>query len=281
MEPASQTTGPPAAEQAPPRREPGVARPGVIAFAALLTEIVIIGAACNQWVSPRIVDQIRRSFANGGSQGVRDLKASLLTYNWRFTPLAGDTEHRWLGQVLLVLTVLALTAFLIGVIVRGQASFARVFFTCWVAVVAATTIGTYVRGFVTDSPGSALRITRAVFGPLGPNAFTVLAGLVLGLVVGVVAGWVGMATRRPAVVADEPANVPGQFFPTPEQPPPYYGSPGAPPWQDQHFAPRGRHAAPADETTRLPDVDEATTQLPDAGEATTRFPRPPDDDGLR
>jgi hypothetical protein len=90
----------------------------------------------------------------------------------------------------------------------------------------------------------------------------------------------------------------GQQYVAPDQPPPFFGTPGSalPPggpasanlarWQDQRYGPHGRHAAPADEadtsaTTRLPDAGEPTTQLRPVGDddqPTAYFPRPPDDE---
>jgi hypothetical protein len=263
-------------------------RTAPVILAALLTEIVVIAAASNQWVSERIAQQIQRSMVNGGSQGVRDLKATLLVYNWRIAPQPGDTQHSWLGQMLMLVTVLFVTGAVLAIVVRGPGSFGRVLLTGWIAVVAATALGAYVRGFVTDTQTSGLLLTRAVFGPLSPNSFSFFASLVLGFVVGLGAAFVARATRGPVAKEAEPAPVESAFFP-PEQPPPYYGEPGnLRPWQDQHYGP----PAPAAQTTRLPVVDEPTaprasgptTQPPPAptegDRSTTRFPRPPDDDDL-
>jgi hypothetical protein len=239
---------------------------------------VVIAAACNQWVTKRVADSI----PNETSRALRDMKTSLLTYNWRLAPESGDHQHIWLGQTLLILTTLVLSCVVVAVVVQGRATFGRAFLTCWTVVAFATMLGAYVRGFVNDAAGTAgSRLTRAVFGPLGPNAVTFFAGFVLGLVVGLIAGAVAVGTRsRPAVAEPVPVTVAEHSYRVPEQPPPYYGTTDTPAWQDQHFAPHARPADPSDDTTQLPTVDGHTTRIPDPGEPTTRFPRPPDDEEM-
>jgi hypothetical protein len=289
---------------------PGEVRVGWVVVAAILTEIAVIAAACNQWVTVRIFRQIIR----GGSRGEIGLKEMLLTYNWRLTPQSGDTEHSWLGQIMMILAVLVVTAGVVAIVVRGPAGFGRVLFTCWTAVVFATLIGSYVRGLITDTPGSEFILTRAVFGTQSPGAVAVFASLVLGLVVGVIAAFVGAATRRPAAPQSAATATAAPYL-APEQPPPFFGDPGStPPWQQQRFEPAGRHSAPSERapserapserapsepapserapsepapsepaptgaTTRLPDVDQPppasdqpTTQLAAGDEATTQLP---------
>ncbi|HZC71191.1 MAG TPA: hypothetical protein VE442_10890 [Jatrophihabitans sp.] len=253
----------------PSRQEPGLARTGPIAIAALLTELVVIGVASNQWVTKRIFRQL---VEGGDTFGLKGLKASLLTYNWRFAPQADDTTHIWLSQMMMILTLVVVSAVLIVVVVRGPATFARALFTCWMAVIAGTMLGSWVRGLVEDTPGDSLRITKAVFGQTAPGAVSFFASAVLGLVVGVIAGLFAVATRRPAVQPEAPEPVREAPAYVPPDPPPYYGGPPG-------------------TTTRLPTLDappEPTTRLPDAAappvpqstqpdHATTRFPRPPDD----
>lgn len=226
------------------RPEPPAARPGPIVLAAVLTEIVVIGALANQWIAERAGHWI----INERSGFVADLKAMLLVYNWRFAPQHGDTDHVWLGQVVMVAATVVLTAGFVAVVVRGPVTFARVFLTCALAVLGATMLAAYVRALVTDEPlvgGS--RIQKALFGPLSPNAINVLAAVVLGVLAGVVAAWVANLVSRRVPVAQpaaEPAGEPA--YVAPEQPPPF-------------FPPRPR---------------------PTPDQQPTRFPRPPDDDEL-
>ncbi len=266
-------------------------------LAALIIQIVIIAAVGNQWVTNRIYDS---TVGDSNDSFAHYLKYSLITYNWRFAPQNGDSQHNWLSQVLMILAVLVLSAALIAIVVRGPITFGRALFGCWMSVIVATMFAAYVRGLVNDFagfPGS--RITRAMFGPLGPNTITFLAGVLLGLAVGLVAAVVAVTTRRAAGAGPAPAPPAAPFFP-PEQPPPYYGEPGnVPPWQDQRYGPSGRHAAqpaaapagepaaepaePSAPTTRLPAAGEATTQSgpPRVGDQlTVQFPRPPDDDDI-
>lgn len=295
MEPASYASGagpgPGPGEQQTSATAPAEVRVGWVVLAAILTEIAVIAAACNQWVTVRIFRQIIR----GGSRGEIGLKEMLLTYNWRLTPQRGDTAHSWLGQIMMILVVIVVTAGVVAIVARGPAGFGRVLFTCWTAVVFATMIGGYVRGLITDTPGGEFILTRAVFGTQSPGAVTVFTSLVLGLVVGVIAAFVASASRRPGALPAA-ATAPAVPYLAPEQPPPFFGDPGStPPWQQQRYEPSGRHSAPGEPTTsappgattRLPDPDQRppgsdhpTTQLPAGDEATTQFPRPPDDDAL-
>jgi uncharacterized membrane protein YeaQ/YmgE (transglycosylase-associated protein family) len=213
-------------------------------LAAVLTEIVLIGALANQWVAERA----GRWILNERSGFVADLKAMLLVYNWRFAPQHGDTEHAWLGQLVMVVATVVLTAGFVAVVVKGPATFGRVFLTCALTAVGATVLAAYFRALVTDEPlipGS--RIQKALFGPLSPNAINVLASVLLGIFSGLVAAFVAtrFGARQPAekpaaaTGAAEPAYVP------PEQPPPF-------------FPPRPR-PTPDQQTTRfprLPDEDE-------------------------
>lgn len=270
--------------------EAPTARTGSIVFVAVLVEIVVIGAACNQWMTQRIANSIIRSYISGGSDGARYFKATLINYNWRFAPRADDHVHAWLSQVLMILTVLVVSALLIAAVVRGPVTFGRAFVGCWLAVVAATMVGSWVRGLVRDQSGNQSRITKAAFGDLGPNGTTFLAGVLLGLVVALVAATFAMASRRPVrAAAPHPDDAP--FFP-PEQPPPYHGEPGSiSSRSDRHYGPPVRPAGSGESTAQPPAVPpEAaapTTRLPqvpgDTAQsdlATTRFPRPPDDDDL-
>jgi hypothetical protein len=239
----------PVSEPAQPirsRPEPPAARPGPIVLAAVLTEIVLIGALGNQWIAERVP----RWVFNERSGFVAQVKTMLLVYNWRFAPQQGDTEHAWLGQVVMVVATIALTAGFVSVVVRGPGTFGRVSLTCALATVGATVLAAYFRALVTDEPlTGGSRIEKALFGPLSPNQINALASVLLGVLAGLIAGLVtNMISRRlpprsPAAggsAVDEPRYVP------PEQPPPF-------------FPPRPRP---------VPDQQPA------------RFPRPPDDDEL-
>lgn len=265
-------TAPTSAAPAPARAQPGAARTGLVVFASLVTEIVIIGAACNQWVSDRIGDQIIRSALHNGSPTVRDFKQALFAFNWRYAPRSFDHQHNWLSQLLMIFTLLVLSGAVISLVARGPITFGRALFGCWAAVVFATVPASYVRGLVSEgNTSSSPRVTQALFEQLGPNTPTIFAGLVLGFVTGVVAGLVAVGTRRAPVVERGPE--PGQpGYVPPEQPPPFFGSTPVPPWADQHYGPPGRHASPA--ATASPPA------APTVDQPTGKFPRPPDDDEL-
>lgn len=264
--------------------EAPTARTGSIVFVAVLVEIVAIGAAGNQWVTQRVANSILRSYVTGGSDGARYLKATLINYNWRFAPRGDDHVHAWLSQLLMILTVLVLSALLVGLVVRGPVTFGRAFAGCWMAVVTATMVGSWVRGLVRDQSGNAARITKAAFGDFGPNATTFLAGVILGLVVAVIAGAFAVASRRPVDAAAAERDE-GPFFP-PEPPPPYHGEAGnISSWGDRHYLPPARTSpsggssagSPSVPTARLPEVPGGSAP---GDVATTRFPRPPDDDDI-
>jgi hypothetical protein len=284
----------PSSAAAPARPQPGVARTGLVVFAAVVTEIVIIGAACNQWVADRVGGQILRSALNGGNQTVRDFKQSLIAFSWRYAPRSFDHQHIWLGQVLMIATLLVVSGAVISLVTRGPITFGRALFGAWAAVVFATVLASYVRGLVNEgNTSSSPRITQALFETLGPNTPTLFAGMVLGLATGLITGFVAVTTRRAPVVqrAAEPGDA---AYIEPEQPPPFFGSSPVPPWADQHYQPRGRHSAasasapppagpgPDQPTAALPrPTDQPTAALPPpTDQPTAAFPRPPDDDDL-
>jgi hypothetical protein len=208
------------------RAEATPTRPGLVVGAALLTELVVIAAIGNQWVTPKLF----RAIINERSHLVSDFKAALVTYNWRFVPEQADTAHIWLSQVLLILTTLVLTAAFVAVIVRGPATFGRVFLTCWLAVTVATVVGAYARGLTNETLGtSTSRLQRGLFSTLGPNTITVFSGLVLGLLVGVVAATVTVVSRDRAALGPKripPDPVEAPYVP-PEQPPPFFPEPAS------------------------------------------------------
>jgi hypothetical protein len=241
MEPLNETFEPvPARPERPPIRR------GLVVVAALLTELVVIAAIGNQWVTPKLF----RAIINERSHLVSDFKASLVTYNWRFVPEQADTNHIWLSQMLLILTTLVLTAVFVAVIVRGPATFGRAFLTCWLAVTVATVFGGYARGLTNESLGtSGSRLQRGLFSTVGPNSITLFSGLVLGLLVGVVAATVGVMnanrTEGPETFAPQPVE---PAYVAPEQPPPFYPAPRP--------APGGSAGVPIAAFPRPPDDDD-------------------------
>src|SRR5690242_7700757 len=75
------------------------ARIGVIVLIALVLEVVLIGVGANQWVT----DHLLRNPPRGRMEQM--VEFSWLTFNWRLSPRAHDTQH-WVAQTLLVVTVL-------------------------------------------------------------------------------------------------------------------------------------------------------------------------------
>jgi hypothetical protein len=296
----------------PPRTaRPARARTGLVVFVAVLTELVIIAAADNQWVSSQLVKAQERT----NHVGLRLLEGSWLTYTWRFTPRSGLTDTWW-SELALILTVLVVSGLLVAAVVGGPVTFARAFFGTWTAVIVASLLGAFVRGLIdrastTPMPGVD-RVTRAAFG--GPSGSVAVAALGFGLVVALVTAAVAVTTRRKAEPGMDRWTESGPSSAQPDQPPPFFGTPAAAPepsgmrpWQDQHYGPpparQASSAAPArtgdaQETSRLPSVpppgepakrgpdvspqgDQPTTQIPRQAEGdrpTTQYPRPPEDE---
>lgn len=204
------------------RPEAPATRPGAIALAAVLTELVVIGAIGNQWIAKHEIQWILNE---NKSAFVRDLKSALFVFNWRFAPETGDTDHTWLSQLTLIVVTCLLTAAFIGVAVRGPATFGRMFLTSWLAALGAALIATYVRALVKNQPllpGD--RVQKAIFGPLSPSTLSVFADIVLALVAGLVAAVVGnIVSRRvpPTAAPPEPTQQAEPTYVLPEQPPPF------------------------------------------------------------
>jgi hypothetical protein len=289
---------------------PPQARMLFIVLATVLAELVIIGATANQWLSKKIADD-----AAGDYSFWHLFEQSWLSFHWRVSPQSGQNTA-WGSELALIGVTIVVSTLLVWVLVRGAVTFWRAFFGAWLAVLAAALLGAVVRGLIDTSGFGAIgtptgpgRVTKAIYGPLGPSQLVVVGGFVLGLVTALIVGAVAVLTRRraaaPAVAAAEAPS-----YAAPEQPPPYYGehpsgAPAAPPgapWQDQHFEPRGRHsagpppgAAASDQATTAyqpvagdqptpfyqpapPPTYQGGGYRP-AGEPTTQFPRPPDDEG--
>ncbi|WP_409452807.1 hypothetical protein [Jatrophihabitans sp.] len=245
------------------------ARTGLIVLAVVLTELVVIAAADNQWVSNKIV----RSELRTNSLTLRSLANSWLTYTWRLSPRDGANANQvWASQIALVVVVLVLSGVLVAAVVRGPVTFGRAFFGTWMAVVVATLVGAFVRGLIEPfgklQLANSNRVTRAAFGSFGVNQAAVAAGFGLGLLVAVVAATVAVASRRgPAQAADSADSGAAQAsgappYQQPEQPPPYYG--------DEESATTQLPALPPDQPAPRP--------APGRDDATAR-PAPRRDDG--
>ncbi len=243
--------GPPTGAETPPRQ----GRPSLIILVAFLTEVVLIAAGANQGVSNELVKRIRDHL----DRFVANVGESALTYQWRFSPPASDPAHLWSAQLVLIGTVLAVTALLLLVLVRGGAGFGRVFVGTWLAVIVATQTGAVARGFVVDQrfytqTGSDLRF--AFFGQTAPSGYTFVAGIGLGLFVALAAAITAAITLRPAKPRAESAPA-GAGMPSLQDGPPV---PDGPPVQD----------APAAVAFGTPDGQEqpttSFTPVPDPGE---------------
>jgi hypothetical protein len=215
----SGAVAPPAAatsQQQRPRR----GRPGLVLLVAVLVEIIVIAAADNQTVAQRVSDAALR---HPGSLGY-DFALALLTFQWRFSPAAGDRFHSLYGQWALIGVFLVVTAFLVAFVARGRAGFARVFFGTWAAVVVAAGIGAIVRAAIVD--GRLLqgrsRFQNALFSDLGPSQYVFVGGLGVGLLVALAAAFTAVAARRDADVAAsaQPASAqPASAQPAQQVPP--------------------------------------------------------------
>lgn len=197
---------PPAAGAAGPVADQRSGRPGLVILVALLVEIIVIAAADNQWVA----EKVSNAALNHPDTLGYDFALALLTYQWRFSPAAGDRLHSLYGQWALLGVLLVLTAALVALAARGRAGFARVFFGTWTAVLAATVVGAIVRGAIVD--GRLLqgrsRFQFALFSDIGPSQYVVVGGLGLGLLVGLAAGFTAVAARREAEHAPAVAAAP-------------------------------------------------------------------------
>ena len=252
----------PAPQQYPYRRPAPRTRTGLVVLIAVITEIVLIGGGANQWVTKRIVEH-----ASGTDRRLID--SAWLTYTWRFSSQHGE-DAVWGSQLLLILTVLVVSALLVWVLVRGPVSFWRAFFGTWLAVIVASLLGGLVRGLVYPHTEDLLpgtnRVLRAVFSGAGPSNFVVAGSFALGLVVALITALIAATTgrREPVPAPETPAEFADYGPPPPTEPPPYL-----PPWQDSHYGPQPQPAG-AEATTRLP------TMASDEGDRTTQLPRAPE-----
>lgn len=235
-----------------------VQRSGWVVLSAVLSELVLIGALANQWLTTELERTVR-----GDVAGRVLLTNSWLTYSWRATPKSHNNDL-WAGQLTLIGVLLVVSGLLIWCLVRGTRPFWPMFFASWTGVVVATQVGAVARGLVNPAGGGTGRVTSAVFGSTGPNAESFVGGLALGFVTGLLAALVAVATREPAAAAEAEPEEP-QFFP-PRQPPPYYGE-------------QPRQPQQAGTRRYLPQEQSAqTAHQRSAEQATTRFWQQPDDE---
>ncbi|WP_375477066.1 hypothetical protein [uncultured Jatrophihabitans sp.] len=275
---------------------PKQARTGLVLLTVLVVEVVVIGAGLNQVVAKHIANT-----AASHTGAVRGGWESLLTYRWRFTPLSGDHQHIWAGELALIGTTIVMSLLLVFAVVRGAVTWGRAFFGAWLAVAVATLLGGYVCALIVDPGGSVGRhlADRTLFGPVAPGTRTILAGLALGLVVAIVASIVAIATRCAPAAAEGPADGPAESIFTAGQgewnsppPPPSAGwpaggwaaeqpPPNPPPWgQDAQHTSRlpstskqdvaydsssgpQTKAAPAGAAERGPDQPTTVLPVPD------------------
>ncbi len=271
MQPGTQQYGPDghddvASQSGRPPSEPTVlapakARTGLIVLVAILTEIVLIAAGANEWLSRRLA---RADLTVGSVEsGVR---YSVLTYSWRFTPLSNDSERLYAGSWTLVGTTVVASALLIATVVRGPVTWDRAFFGTWMAVPFATMLGGYARAFVLTEPlqNNETRVSRALFGTFAPGTTVFLAGLGLGFIVAILVSVVAVTTkRRPTVAASAGGNSPAA------------AEPGSTQWQDRYYGPPpqsyGGGAGQEEEGQTAPyaslrkDDPTSTSRLPDLG----------------
>ena len=262
-------------------------RPWLAALVAVLTEIVIIGAAFNQGVTTHILN-----FADKHGTSFAGLSArSFLVYAWRVSPMRGDNHggsHQWYRELVTLGVLFVLTALLVALFVRGAVTFWKAFFGTWFTVALGTCVAAGVGSLVTNfvAPPQFGKGTAAVFYVISGG--TVFAGAVLGLVVALITALIATVTRRDAIApAAAAAAGPDAGYVAPESPPPYYG--------DGQSAQQGAQGAQGVATGRNepqwssrpdPRADAATTALPTLpqqrpGDQQGRPPSQQDDEGTR
>lgn len=202
--------------------------------AAVLTELVVIAAGCNQWVGKKVFD-----YADGPQNGFwHQFVYSTQAYYWRATKATGESTSQFIAALVRVGAVLALSALVIGLVVRSG-SFWRAAIGSLVAVVFATQVAAiigglfwetpsyaprYALGMIPDSGEVGIQQTQTFSGPGGgrataalfssPTGYRFVGGVMLGVIIGLV---VGMIAKRngeavPARAAFPPAP-PQAFFP--------------------------------------------------------------------
>jgi hypothetical protein len=211
-------------------------------LATLLTEVVVIAASNNQWVTEKVA-----SWSNHHSGFLAEAVVATQSFAWRLTPPAGDSIQAWPASLVRLAVLFVFTAVLVAVLARGAGAFWRAFVGAGLAVVfagqlaaighAAVLSGGIPRRYVDYLPtssngvlygggdgGAPGRLSQAFFGSggsVGPTGFTFFGATLLALVVGLVAGIVDRRFRdvTPAATPSRSAAPlpppPSSFFPAP------------------------------------------------------------------
>ncbi len=271
-------------------------RPGLIGLAAAATMLILIGVIGNPPATRSLIDNADLETFSGR------LRASLSTFSWHLTDLGNDFGHLFLANVLMDVAVVLLVFAFVVVVTSGSGSFWRTFLATWIAVIAASVIGGYVRSSVVDEkfadPTLHSKAEAIFFSVSSPGATLVFAGLAFGVLVGIVAGVVAIATRRNEVVtpgrpsapyplpAGDGSELPAQPGPTNREP--WSAPPAAPgpvanpsPWSTDPSEPENQaddeRDNEADRTTQLPAVG-SSAHTGDEGDDHTRQLPPVDHD---
>jgi hypothetical protein len=272
----------------------------LLALTALITELAVIGGTNNQGVTDWVNRNLGSLTPNGSLAD--NLAISSQTFRWRFM-YAHDAVDTVASDYVRNGIVLALSALLIAVLVRGSITFGRAFFATWASVVVAAVVAVPVAAVLRHEPvGPHHNAVGRIFNSgLGLSSFDVVGALALGFVVALVVALLAVGTRRtvgtvlplgaeapvaPPAPYVEPAAPPpwnpeqptAAWAPPPVQDPPFWTTPPQyrqPEWT-RESAETVQLGAVADTetTTALPAVDEAqaTTTLPPFDEATAVMP---------
>lgn len=235
MEPTDRTSQSPSGplDTAPVPR----GRPSRILIAAIVSELVVIAAVCNQGIVHALTKSLStHSYADYSRGGIE----AATTFGWRFAPQNGEPTHVWAAQFAAIGTLVVLTILGVLAVGRGVVTFGRVFVGTWAVVAAVTPVAIMVRELVVvpSAPGPLQsRVGQSVYGypDFGP---VIVAGLALGLVVGLVTGLIAVATRtKPRPVAEYGTDEDGEYLDSgygyrPQQsstyqPPPWGTEPGS------------------------------------------------------
>jgi hypothetical protein len=264
-------------------------RPGRIASAAALVELVLVAITGNQAVSDFLV---RDHLAT--SRAPRDVQYTVTAFAWRLSAQQGLTSI-WTAELVGIGVLVVLTFLFVLAIGRGQATFGRVFFGTWFAVVAAASFAVMVRALIASSERDpqvqgANRIALAVF---ESNAgFTSVFALLTGVVAGLGAATTAAMSARPAAavggaVSPYPAGAyPPAFFDhaasvahpasagsqTPYPGQPTYGQPAY--GQPTYGQPTYGQPTYEQPTYEQPTYEQPTYEQPVYGQPTAILPEP-------
>lgn len=264
MEPTDQT--PPssgAARTAPAVRQ---GRPSRILLTAVLVELIVIAAVCNQGVVHTLTKRLNQNnyadYTRGGIEAAT-------TFGWRFAPASGQPTHVWAAQFAAIGTLLVLTTLGVLAVSRGVVTFWRVFVAVWAVVAAVTPVSIIVRNLLIQprTPGPLQsRVGQSVYG-YGEFGAVIVAGLALGLIVGLFAALLAVITRtKPGrsgadgLDGEDGEYLDTRFAPQDSEPVAAYDPP---PWGVEPTSAAGAaslNASPTEmsaamQTSRLPDVD--------------------------